>query len=169
MSERQIDSRVFLSLAHRLPVVFVPNDGVMNQATFLMPSIPVSDGRLNEVKQQLGEVDGTPALLTGLKTCDNDDYERLLLYTAVQHVESGMPRVRFSMREVSRSDMTVVEGQLALVGDEFADDMKGWALVRLVGDRCSSQAIVTRCTLYQQYTTEYALEVAAESYGGLTS
>jgi hypothetical protein len=46
--------------------------------------------------------------------------------------------------------------------------MKGWALVKVMDDRCSRQTIVTRCTLYQQYTTEDALEAAADSYGGLT-
>jgi hypothetical protein len=64
--------------------------------------------------------------------------------------------------------MTVVDGRLALMGEEFADEMKGWALVKVVDERCSSQTIVTRCTLYQQYTTEDALEKAADSYGGLT-
>jgi len=34
-------------------------------------------------------------------------------------------------------------------------------------DRCSSQGIVTRCTLYQQYTTDEALETAIKSYGKL--
>ena len=47
--------------------------------------------------------------------------------------------------------------------------MKGWALVRIVGDQCSPQTIVTRCTLYQQYMTEEALQTAAKSYGGLTN
>jgi hypothetical protein len=55
-----------------------------------------------------------------------------------------------------------------LKGDAFADDMKGWALVLVKGERCSPQTIITRCTLYQQYTTEEALEKAADSYGGLT-
>ena len=64
--------------------------------------------------------------------------------------------------------MTEAGGHLALVDNEFADDMKGWALVRVSDDRCSPQTIVTRCTLYQQYTTEEALEKAADSYGGLT-
>ena len=64
--------------------------------------------------------------------------------------------------------MAVVDGRLALVGDEFADEMKGWALVKVIDDRCSPQTIVTRCTIYQQYTTEDALEKAADSYGGLT-
>ena len=64
--------------------------------------------------------------------------------------------------------MTVVGGHLALVGEEFGDEMKGWALVRVSDNRCTPQTIVTRCTLYQQYTTEEALQVAAKSYGGLT-
>ena len=72
------------------------------------------------------------------------------------------------MREVARLDMTVVDGHLALVNEEFADEMKGWALVQVIGERCSPQTIVTRCTLYQQYTTEEALQIAAKSYGGLT-
>ena len=72
------------------------------------------------------------------------------------------------MKEVSRTDMTAVDGHLALVNEEFADDMKGWALVRVINGRCSPQVIVTRCTFYQQYTTEEALENAADSYGGLT-
>ena len=32
----------------------------------------------------------------------------------------------------------------------------------------SDDCNVTRCTLYKQYTTEDALETAADSYGGLT-
>lgn len=36
---------------------------------------------------------------------------------------------------------------------QFADEMKGWALVRVTDDRCSTQSIVTRCPPYQQYTT----------------
>jgi hypothetical protein len=72
------------------------------------------------------------------------------------------------MREVSWWDMTEADGRLVLVGEEFADDMKGWALVKVIDGRCSPQTIVTRCTLYQQYTTQEALEIAADSYGGLT-
>ena len=72
------------------------------------------------------------------------------------------------MHEVSRSEMSVVDGHFVLEGEEFADEMKGWALVRVADNRCSPQTIVTRCTLYQQYTTEEALQTAAKSYGGLT-
>ena len=72
------------------------------------------------------------------------------------------------MREVSWWNMAVVDGCLALVGEEIADEMKGWALVKVIDDRCSSQGIVTRCMVYEQYTTEEALKRAADSYGGLT-
>jgi hypothetical protein len=167
-TQRKTGYQNFISLANRLPVVYVPDTGLMGQASFLMPDIPVSDGTLPMVKQELGEVDGTSALLTDLKENDRTHHAKLRLYTATQAIENEMPRVRFSMREVSWWDMTVVDGRLALVGDEFADEMKGWALVKVVDNRCSSQGIVTRCTLYQQYTTEDALERAADSYGGLT-
>ena len=155
----------FMSLANRLPVVYV--DKLNDQASFLMPDIPVSDGTLPEVKLLIGEVNGVAALITDLKAGERLFHEQLWLYTAVQDT-NGVPRVRFSMREVSWNEMVVVDECLALVNDEFADEMRGWALVRVIDDRCSAQTIVTRCTLYQQYTTEEALQVAAKSYGGIT-
>lgn len=158
----------FMSLANRLQAVYVPDDGLMGHASFLMPGIPMSDGTLPEVKQQLGEVGGIAALTTDLEANDYVDGEQLLLYTAEQCIENKLPRVRFSMYGVSRSDMTETEGRLALVNEEFANEMKGWALVQVVGDRCSSQALVTRCNYYQPFTTGEALERAAQSYGGLT-
>ena len=157
----------FSSLANRLPVLYVEK-GLMTHASFLMPGIPMSDGTLPEVRQELGEVEGVPALLTDLKVDDEAFHEKLWLYTAEQNVEISMPRVRFSMREVSRYEMTAVNGRLVLKGEEFADEMKGWALVRVVDDRCSAQTIMTRCTLYEQYTTDEALKKAVKSYGGLT-
>ena len=157
----------FASLANRLPVVYVERI-LMEQASFLMPGIPVSDGTLPTLQQELGEVDGVSALITNLSYGESYLHEKLWLYTAEQKVEGSLPRVRFSKRDVTRREMTIVDGQLALVGEEFADDMKGWALVRVDDTRCSPQTIVTRCTLYQQYTTEEALQVAAKSYGGLT-
>ena len=168
-TERRTAYQNFASLANQLPAVYVPNDGTMNQSSFLMPGIPMSDGILPMIKQELGEVDGKPALITDLMAGDRTHHVKLRLYTAIQTLENGvLPRVRFSMREVSWWDMTEADGHLALVDDEFADDMKGWALVRVSDGRCSPQTIVTRCTLYQQYTTEEALEKAADSYGGLT-
>ena len=157
----------FASLANRLPVVYVDRIQ-MEQASFLIPGIPVSDGSLPALQQGLSEVNGVPALMTGLKYGEQYIHEKLWLYTAKQEIEGSTPRVRFSKRDVSRQEMTVVDGQLALVGEEFADDMKGWALVRVSENRCSPQIIITRCTLYQQYTTEDALQAAAKSYGGLT-
>ena len=156
----------FLSLANRLPVLYVEKI-LMENTSFLMPGIPISDGTLPTVQHQLGEVDGTPALITDLKQGEHLFNEKLWLFTAEQNME-GVPRVRFNKREVSRLDMAVTDGYLALVGEEFADPMKGWALVRTVGNRCSPQTIVTRCTLYQQYTTDEALQAAAKSYKGLT-
>ncbi|MBQ4387234.1 MAG: hypothetical protein II822_06500 [Prevotella sp.] len=166
-TERQTAYQNFASLANRLPAVYVTK-ALMDQASFLMPGIPVSDGTLPTVRQELGEVDGTPALTTDLKAGEWPYEERLLLYTGVQENSRFEPCVRFSMREVSRADMTAVDGHLALVDEAFADNMKGWALVRVINDRCSPQTIVTRCTLYEQYSTEEALEAAADSYGGLT-
>ena len=168
-TQRQTAYQDFASLANRLPAVFVDRIQ-MDQATFLMPGIPVSDGTLPMIQQQLGEVNGRPALLTDLSNDEQTYRTKFWLYTALQTLENGfMPRVRFSIREVNWSDMTLVDGRMALVDDEFADDMKGWALVRIIEDRCSLQGIITRCTLYEQYTTEEALQTAAKSYGGLTN
>ena len=167
-TERPTAYSNFASLANRLPVVFVPNIGLMNRASFLMPGIPMSDGKLPAIHEELGEVDGVAALITDLKGKDYDWQTRLLLYTADQCIERDMPLVRFSVREVSWEEMSMVDGHYVLKGEAFADDMKGWALVLVKNERCSPQTIVTRCTLYQQYTTEDALEKAADSYGGLT-
>lgn len=167
-TERQTAYQNFASLANRLPVVFVPDDGLMGGASFLIPGIPVSDGKLPVIHEQLGEVDGMAALMTDLKGEAWKSQTRLLLYTAEQHIDSKMPRVRFSMREVSWEEMSIVNGHYVLKDEAFANDMKGWALVLVKGERCSPQTIVTRCTLYQQYTTEEALKKAADSYGGLT-
>jgi len=166
-TERRNVYQDFSSIANRLPAVFVPKWKCY--ATLLMPGIPVSDGSLPPVSQHLGEVNGTAALLTDIKPGVQYPGEELWLYTAQQHLEEAdTPRIRFSKRQLSRSDMTNINGTLALVSDEFADPMKGWALVRIVNNRCSPQTIQTRCTLYQQYTTDEALQEAAKTYGGLT-
>ena len=167
-TERQTAYSNFASLANRLPAVFVPNNGVMNNASFLMPGIPVSDGRLPAINEQLGEVDGSAALMTDLKAEAWMPQTKLLLYTAVQHIECNMPLVRFCVREVPWEEMTFVDDHYVLKDEAFADDMKGWALVLVKGERCTSQAIVTRSTFFQSYTTEEAMQSAAESYGGLT-
>lgn len=165
----------FATLANRLPAVFVPCNGPLDGASFLMPEMPMSDGSLTPIKQQLGSVDGIAALLTDLKPSDLRRPEKFLLYTAEQRIEGNKPVVRFlQVREVAKEEFTEVGGRLALTGDEFADPMRGWALVRVIPsatpgeDRCSTQSLVTNCRLYEQYTTEEALQQAAQSYGGLT-
>ena len=166
-TERANAYQDFASLANGLPPVYVEKIQ-MTDASFLMPGIPVSNGKLPTVEQHLGTVDGKPALLTDLGVGNRQWGEQLWLYTAEQRGEDVIPRVRFTRHMVSRQEMTAVDGRLALVSDEFADSTKGWALVRVIGDRCSPQAIQTRCTLYQQYMTDEALQRAAKSYGGIT-
>ena len=158
----------FLSLANQLAVVFLPKNKAEVEGSLLMPGIPVSEGNLLAVQLRLGEVDGTPALLTNCKADEVRPFEVFLLYIAEQQFRrEDCPIVVFKMREVKRDEFAVVDECLALLNNDFANEMKGWALVRVMGKNCSSQGIVTRCTYYQQYTTEEALEAAAKSYGGL--
>lgn len=163
-TEHQSAYSGFVALANRLPAVFVDKDTAQNYASFLMPDIPVSEGKLLSVKQRLGEVDGVAAFIIDLQKKDLNRNLKLWLYAAEQHVEYSTPRVYFHFREVKIEELVETTGGLALVGDEFADDNRGWALVLTDGKRCSSQGIVTRCTLYKQYTTQEALLAAAQSH-----
>ncbi len=146
----------FISLALQLPTVFLPkNDNI----TLLIPGIPVSSGTLQPIGQQLGTVDGTPALVTDLKAGNLHPYAAFLLYTAEQLLYStDRPYVKFHVREVRLDEFVTADGCLALKDDAFADEKKGWALVQLIGKNCSTQSIVTRCTLYERFTTEEALK-----------
>lgn len=158
----------FMSLMRRTPAVFTPQLGPQADAILLLPGMPVSDGVLPVVEQRLGVVDGTAALLTSLKTTDLQQGDTLRLYTLRQTVVGSRPMVRIGASSLHVSDFQTVDGCLALVGDEYADDMAGWALVLVRGSRCSSQQVVTRCTYYQAFTTDEALLSAAVTYGGLT-
>ena len=157
----------FLSLMHRTEVVFLPQRGPLYGATLLLPGMPLSEGMLPTLKQHLGHVEGTAALITDLTRDSLRNGDHLLLYT-LQQDTSVTPRVRITRREVMPDEMTETTEGLALTGDTYGDGMKGWALVRVNGDRCSTQTAVTRCTYYRQFTTEEALQEAAASYGGLT-
>jgi hypothetical protein len=159
---------VFASLANRLPAVFIPNSGKYVGAAMLMPGIPVSNGSMTTVDQRLDTVNGTPALVTNLKKSGMQRKDGLVLYTMVQNVKGGKPSLSVNARKVLMSEVVVVDGCVALCGDEFADTMRGWALVLVNEDRCSTQCIVTNCNYYEQFTTEEAFKTAAESYGGLT-
>ena len=159
--------RGFSSLANRLPAIYVTVDDARNNLALLMPDIPVSEGTLTPIKQHLGEVNGVAALLTDLKLSNIKYDDTFWLYTAEQSINNTLITVDFKMRTVKVNEMTQTETGLALVGEEYADENKGWALVHVRRDRCSSQGIVTRCTLYQKYTTDEALEEAIKSYGKL--
>ena len=158
----------FLSLSNQLPAVYMPRDKASTVSSLLMPGIPVSEGNLLPVRQRLDEVDGIQALITDRKADEVRPFEVFLLYTAEQQFHpEDCPKVIFKMREVKRDEFTLVEGCLALLDNDFGNEMKGWALVRVMGKNCSTQSIVTRCKYYKQFTTEEALEEAAKSYGGL--
>lgn len=158
----------FLSLMHRTEVVFLPQYGRLDGATMLLPDIPLSEGSLPTVKQHLGEVDGNAALVTNLTRDSLRRGDKLILYTLTQNT-NGTPRVWFKRRDVSPGELTEATEGLALISEEFADDMKGWALVHVRNERCSTQTAITHCTYYKQFTTEEALLTAAASYGGLTA
>ena len=75
----------FASFANRLPVVFVNKQDSYSHPSFLMPDIPVSEGKLLTVRQHLGEVDGVAALIANLEKKHIRQGIELLLYTAEQH------------------------------------------------------------------------------------
>lgn len=163
-TEHQSSYSGFVALANKLPAVFVDKKMADLHASFLMPDIPMSEGRLLSIKQYLGEVAGVAALITNLKKEELRPDMVLKLYTAEQSCEDNLPIVSFKARKVRKSELVETEEGLALVGEEFSDENKGWALVLTDGKRCSSQGIVTRCTLYEQYTTQEALVAAAQSH-----
>ena len=157
----------FLHLMHRTEVVFLPQNGPLDSSTLLLPDMPVSEGPLPTVKQYLGEVDGNAALVTNLTRDSLRRGDKLILYTLTQDIR-WKPLVYFSRREVMPDELTETADGWALIGEQFADDMKGWALIQVRKERCSTQTVVTHCTYYEQFTTEEALLEAAASYGGLT-
>lgn len=163
-TEHQSAYSGFVALANRLPAVFVSQRDASNNASLLMPDIPVSEGTLLSVKQYLGEVNGVAALITNLKKSDIRQGIELYLYTAEQKIERDCPKVYFEVRKVTKDELIETDNGFVLVADDYANTKKGWALVLVKGNRCSSQGIVTRCTLYQQYTTPEAMISAAKSH-----
>lgn len=168
----------FLSLMSKLETVYLPSDMLHNGASLLLPGMPVSEGDLPAIEYRLGEVDGHPALITNLPAKMNNE-NHLRLYTLNQRVDHNLPRVGIYAEEqivghslcaapFKDTEVRLLDEGVAFVGDIFGDDSKGWALMLITGDQCSSQQVVSRCNLYERYTTEEALLAAAASYGGLT-
>lgn len=130
-----------------------------------------------------GRLDDQPAMLTDL-TKEEAQKSTLLLYVLHQKVLAHQDwpdqfYLSIKVEALTTSDFTVVpstlltpyqskSGTLAFVGPRFADPMLGFGIVRLKDSHASRQHVVTRCTYYERYTTEEALQAAAKSYGGLT-
>lgn len=159
----------FMSMAAKLPPVYLTRHENACGMALLMPGIPVSCGTLTDIVYRLGSVGTSPALLTSLMPDDLHGDECLLLVTIRQILQGTVPRLKVTKRQLAAADFTVVDGRLALVGDAFGDDHCGWALVRRRGALCSTQTVVTASTAYRAYQTDEALLRAAESYGGLTA
>lgn len=173
----------FMSLNMFSPVPYLGKGHHASKRSLLLPDMVVSDGPLPTVGYQLGDVDGQPALLTDLTKADARK-GTLLLYVLKQNVAPcGAADEHFWLSitvETVTADAFVVvpstlmspykavRGTLALVGDRYGDPMLGFGLVRVKDGLASHQRVVTRCTYYEKYTTEEALQAAAKSYGGLT-
>ena len=163
----------FRSLAFSLPVVYIERND--SDTTLLLPGMPVSEGSLPSVGLSLGTIGGVPALITDISKDDLKYNETLLLYTVEQTFINDKPDLRVMVNELPVKTLSEVDGHIVLTGDEYGDNMKGWAIViterkteTRVFPRCSTQTIVTNCTYYQRFTTEEAKNAAAESFGGLT-
>ena len=183
----------FMSINMESPIPYFTKQQYHSGLALLLPNMIISDGPLQPVSYQLGEIDSPnispntpvtlPALLTDL-THQEVKKGEYLLYVLQQTVItpqgwSDMPYLRITVETITPNDFTLVpstllspykntKGTLALVGPRFADPMLGFAIVRLKDDHASRQHIVTRCTYYERYTTEEAIQAAAKSYGGFT-
>ena len=175
--------RRFMSVNRLSPSVYLTKGQVSNNTSLLLPNMAVSSGPLTPISYQFGEVDGQPALLTDLTSKDIRKGE-YLFYVVRQEVipwQGGeyLPQVQISVEAVTPDMFTVVpstlltlrqstNGCLALVDDRFADPMLGFGLVHIINGHVSTQHVITRCTYYERFTTEEALQAAAKSYKGLT-
>ena len=185
----------FMSVNRESPVPFLTKQHYYWNTALLLPDMYLSVGPLPPVIYQLGDVDGQPALLTDLTTTDlrhlavpdelasPKDFA-LLLYVLHQRLlpqQTGeeWAQLSISVEPLTKSDFTTVpstihspyknpKGTLALVAPRFADPMLGFGIVRLQNGHASTQRVITQCAYYERFTTEEALQAAADSYGGLT-
>ena len=158
----------FMSVNQLSPTVYLTKWQLVDGCTLLLPDMVVSDGPREPIAYRLDELAGEAALLTSL-TPDAAREGKLLLYELTQVLNRERPQLRLKVERVDADEATVVvDGRVALTGERFADPMKGFALVHVVDGHVAQQRVVTRCTCYEQFTTEEALLAAAQSYKGLT-
>lgn len=173
----------FMSVNLFSPVPYLQKHHYYSNNALLLPEMVVSDGPLPPIGYWIGEVDGRPALLTDLTRARAEGME-LVLYVLKQTIVEGhgseeLFQLGVTVEELGAEDFEDVEsspgssnkdggGTIALVGERYADPMLGFGLVQVKEGLASHQRVVTRCTYYERYTTEEALQAAAKSYGGLT-
>ena len=168
MTQHSMPYSCFMSLAAKLPTVYLTRSEYANGGALLLPRTPVSLGTLPDIGYHLGEWQSTPALLTDLSPTLLQPDDTLRLVILRQTLRHGLPKVVAAHLDLKPSEFVDADGRLALAGEWFDDSQCGWALVLTRRGACSSQTVVTRCTLYRQYTTPEAMQRAADSYGGLT-
>lgn len=157
----------FTAIANILPTIYLPNTEGRPNAAVLIPGMTVSNGPLTPLCEWLGTVDNRPALMTNLRKTNIQRGDRLRLYSFCQSMEFGYPTLNVGVRDVAHSELRATESGMALVDPQFADNNCGWALVHVRQGVCSTQAVITRCTIYRSFITEEALQAAASSFGGL--
>ena len=124
----------------------------------------------DDLRQLLCSSSRNPQLMQG---------DKVRLYRFEQQMQGDCPTVKVNCCELALDNdprqkpalrgwqFYSHEERLAIGGAD--DENTGWAVV-LYGEKeqcASTQQVVTTCQLYQQYTTDKALERAAESYGNV--
>lgn len=158
---RSIDC--FISLALKLPPLFLTKDEHEKHLALLLPGIPVSCGTLTDLVYRLASVGGQPALVTTLRRDGLGPKEELRLFTVEQQGEK--PQLKVDCTAVELDAFVDCDEGLALTGARYGDPRYGWALVRMDSrGRCSTQCLVTLSTAYREYQSEEAKERAMGSY-----
>ena len=173
----------FMSLNTASPVPYLGKLQYHSGNALLLPNMLLSYGPLKPISYQFVEVDGHQALFTDL-TKQEIRNDSILLFVLRQKVITHQDwydqfYLKIDVETLTPDDFTIVpstlltpykgkDGCLVLVGERYDDPMMGFGLVRVKDSHASHQRVVTNCTYYERYTTEEALQAAADSYGGLT-
>jgi len=174
----------FRSINREVPDVFMNKSQRLNNMALLLPKMVLSDGPVSPINYQLEERDGQFVLKTDLTEAEAQK-GRLLLYVLQQKANreelhgvflADHPTLSAKMVEVNPSAetqadsgfaVTLVDGCMVLTGEMFADEMSGFGLVHVIDGCASTQQLVTRCTYYERYATEEALQTAFKEYKGI--